>query len=260
MTWFKVDDGFHAHPKAFRAGTAALGLWVRAGSWAASQLTDGFVPAEVVRMYGTNAMAKSLVAAGLWTKVEGGYCFHQWADDGRQPTRQQVEAERAAARERMKKRRGTPSNDPPDSPDVRPNTPLDSGGTSDPVREPRPGPSRPGTYLLTLISRLAAGDARGGPPPAEVIASWQEIAGPGVDLNAEAVSYLSRFGDRPADDERGAWLGWLRKAKTQEVQLVTGPERPGCDRCHGGWLADDEDGRPVPCPTCRPHLRPVQAS
>ena len=257
MTWFKVDDGFHSHPKAFRAGTAALGLWVRAGSWAASQLTDGFVPAEVVRMYGTTTMAKALVAAGLWTKVDGGYCFHQWADDGRQPTRQQVEAERAAARERMKKRRGTPPNDPPDSPDVRPNTTPDSGGTSDPVREPRPGPARPGTYLLTLISRLAAGDARGGPPPAEVIASWQEIAGVGVDLNAEAMSYLSRFGDRPADDERGAWLGWLRKAKPQ---LTVDRDPLGCGYCHGGWLPDDDDGRPDPCPTCRPHLRPVEAS
>jgi len=210
MVWFKVDDGFHSHPKAFHAGTAALGLWVRAGSWAASQLTDGFVPAEVVRMYGTPAMAKALVTVGLWTKAEGGYWFHQWSDDGRQPTRQQVEAERTAARERMKKRREPRRSDGDSPADVQANAPGDnprSSGNdarnSEDVREPRPGPTRPGTYLLTLISRLAAGDARGGPPPAEVIESWQEIAGPEADLNAEAASYLSRFGDRPA--ERRTW-------------------------------------------------------
>lgn len=27
--------------------------------------------------------------------------------------------------------------------------------------------------------------------------------------------------------------------------------------CRGGWLGEDPDGRPVPCPTCRPHLLSV---
>jgi hypothetical protein len=113
MTWFKVDDGLHSHPKAFRAGTAALGLWVRAGSWSASQLTDGFVPDDVVRMYGTPSMAKALVAAELWTKTEGGYQFHQWSDEGRQPTRDKVLAEKAASRDRVRRyrdRRNGPRN------------------------------------------------------------------------------------------------------------------------------------------------------
>jgi hypothetical protein len=249
VTWFKVDDGFHSHPKAFRSGTAALGLWVRAGSWAANQLTDGFVPTEVVRMYGTAAMAKALVAAELWTKTDGGYQFHQWSEDGRQPTRQQVETERAAARERMKKRRNPPPTDHDDSPDVRANTADVQANTvgdhersSVAVREPRPGPTRPGTYLLTLISRLAAGDARGGPPPA---------------------SYLSRFGDRPAEDERGAWLGWLRKAKHLRAEAKAasaGREPLDCPRCHGGWLPDNDEDRPVPCPSCRPqpYLRALE--
>ena len=26
-------------------------------------------------------------------------------------------------------------------------------------------------------------------------------------------------------------------------------------RCRRGWLGDDDDNRPVPCLTCRPHLR-----
>lgn len=28
-------------------------------------------------------------------------------------------------------------------------------------------------------------------------------------------------------------------------------------RCENGWLGEDEDGRPVPCRACRPHLAHV---
>lgn len=28
-------------------------------------------------------------------------------------------------------------------------------------------------------------------------------------------------------------------------------------RCVAGWLPDDDEGRSVPCLTCRPHLRAV---
>jgi hypothetical protein len=96
MPWFKVDDAFHAHPKAIAAGTAALGLWVRCGSWSAQQLTDGFVPAAVANLYGTRACARALVAAGLWLEADGGYQFHDWAD--KNPLREDVEANREQKR------------------------------------------------------------------------------------------------------------------------------------------------------------------
>lgn len=103
MPWFKVDDGFHCHPKAMRAGTAALGLWVRCGSWSAQQLTEGFVPDEIVKLYGTQATAKALVAAGLFERVDGGYQMHQFLE--RNPSREKVEEERAAAVERQRRAR-----------------------------------------------------------------------------------------------------------------------------------------------------------
>lgn len=99
MPWFKVDDAFHCHPKAMQAGTAALGLWVRCGSWAAQQLTDGFVPTDVARMYGSAAMIRQLVGSGLWLDVDGGYLFPDWTDY--QPTREHVLAEREAAKRRQ---------------------------------------------------------------------------------------------------------------------------------------------------------------
>lgn len=105
--WFKVDDKLHDHYKANRAGKAAMGVWVLAGSWAGDNLTDGFVPARVLGRWGTVADAKRLVEAGLWEPCqrdgEDGWMFHEFLD--RNPSRAQVEAERAAAAERQKRAR-----------------------------------------------------------------------------------------------------------------------------------------------------------
>jgi hypothetical protein len=101
MPWFKIDDNLAIHAKVVRAGNAAMGLWVRAGSWSAQQLTDGHVPDHIVTMLGTQTQAAKLVAAGLWHPSEkGGFVFHEWAE--RQPRREEVEGDRAAAKERMR--------------------------------------------------------------------------------------------------------------------------------------------------------------
>lgn len=90
MPWFNVDDGFAVHHKTVKAGNAAVGLWVRAGSWCAQQLTDGFVPTHMVSVLGTPAQARKLVEAGLWMPTEGGFQFHEWSGQGRNPTRNEV--------------------------------------------------------------------------------------------------------------------------------------------------------------------------
>ena len=104
MPWFKVDDALAFHMKALAAGNPALGLWVRAGSWSMQQLSDGFVPASMVTALGGGQKdASALTDAGLWHQVDGGFQFHDWAEY--QPTRAEVEAERVATRERVKKHR-----------------------------------------------------------------------------------------------------------------------------------------------------------
>lgn len=120
MTWFKVDDSFYDHPKVkslprgpVRKG--AVFLWTTAGSWCGRYLKDGQVPAHLVEEFGaTRRDAEALIAAVLWhapghdcsycPEVPAGhYLFHQW--DQYQPTRDQIEAEREAARKRMSARR-----------------------------------------------------------------------------------------------------------------------------------------------------------
>lgn len=103
MPWFKVDDGFHSHPKVLRAGNAAVGLWTRCGSWCSDQLTDGFVPDEIARMYGTRKEVATLLDVGLWFRVDGGYVMHDFGDYN--PTAEAVTALRAAAAERQRNAR-----------------------------------------------------------------------------------------------------------------------------------------------------------
>ena len=104
MPWFKVDDAFSVHPKAIKAGNKAIGLWTRAGSWCAQQLTDGHVPAYVVPMLGgDDEDAEALIGVRLWVAVDGGYQFRDWSDY--QPSKESVQAEREAARERQRRAR-----------------------------------------------------------------------------------------------------------------------------------------------------------
>ena len=83
MVWFKVDDKLHDHRKARKAGKAAMGMWVLAGSWSSDNLTDGFIPEDVALRWGTRADAERLVAAELWQASsrdgEPGWQFHDWA-------------------------------------------------------------------------------------------------------------------------------------------------------------------------------------
>lgn len=127
MSWFRLDDRFHGNPKVLAAGNAAVGLYVRCGTYCADHLTDGFVPKNLAKNYGKPSEIRALLDVGLWTENDTHYVMPDYLDFN--PSKQVVEAERAAAKERMARRR---------SGDVRANTER----TSDQVREPRPDPTR----------------------------------------------------------------------------------------------------------------------
>lgn len=103
MPWFKIDDGFHCHPKVLEAGNEAVGLYARCGSWASQQLTNGFVPTSIALLYGGRELAAALVDVGMWVPVDGGWLMHDYLDYN--PSKDQVQADRAAAAERQKRAR-----------------------------------------------------------------------------------------------------------------------------------------------------------
>jgi hypothetical protein len=141
MVWFKVDDTLAAHAKARRAGLAAMGLWVLAGSHCGQQLTDGFVPEWFVVLWPSGRKhAAALVEAGLWTPAtvdgEDGWQFHEWQQSN--PMREQVMAERERSRQRQQQWRDKHRTDPT-SHTVR-NGVTDGVSNSAPTR---PDPTRP---------------------------------------------------------------------------------------------------------------------
>ncbi len=139
MTYFKVDDHFHSHPKILTLGLDSVGLWTLAGSWSGEQLTDGFIPASLIaRLGGSEPAALALVDAGLWETVPNGYQFHDW--EAHNQTKAQVEESRELWRMKKEKQRAyrtstvkndVPLIDEPLSPRVSPRDTLgDSLGES----------------------------------------------------------------------------------------------------------------------------------
>lgn len=119
MAWFKVDDGFHSHPKSDAATDAALGLWTLCGSYSSDYHLLGYVPASRVNTAARRKSAELLVAVGLWHRAKDncscrvspkrsdGWYFHDWTDC--QPSPEDVEASiewrRRKDRDRQRRRR-----------------------------------------------------------------------------------------------------------------------------------------------------------
>jgi hypothetical protein len=187
MAWVKLDDQFPEHPKVAKAGPLAMAMQVAALCYCNRKLTDGFVPRSIARtlldfevvdgeghiltlavtcgMSGDDMSAEwvigLLLEAGMWEQVNGGYLIHDYHDY--QPSKEEVESERASARDRMAALR---SGRRVSSDDVRPNNGRSSS-------TPVPVPER------SSSSRRASEE----PPPvvdseedARFAAVWQEIA------------------------------------------------------------------------------------
>lgn len=108
MPYFRTDDQMHGHPKARRAGLAALGLWNMSGSHSMAYKTNGFIPQWFVASWpGGQRAANTLVTVGLWSESErdgeAGYEFHDWLDY--QPSADEIERDRERARERARESR-----------------------------------------------------------------------------------------------------------------------------------------------------------
>lgn len=88
MTWAKLDDRFHSHPKALRAWErepASLGLYLLALSWVAANETDGHVPSEWINrqvpvQLDRDRLTETLKEAGLMEPNGEGWLIHDYLD------------------------------------------------------------------------------------------------------------------------------------------------------------------------------------
>jgi hypothetical protein len=112
MTWTKLDDNFHGHPKVRRAwrNPIAFGLHVLALNYCACHDLDGKVPAEftedqVPSQSDRAGAIEHLVACGLWKPNGSGWQIHDYHDY--HPSRAEIRAKRDKDAERKRRERAS---------------------------------------------------------------------------------------------------------------------------------------------------------
>lgn len=217
MAWFKVDDGLHASRKFLsiprRHRYAAIGVWTVAGSWSADQLTDGRVPDYMLEEWGVPPGAPAaLVDAGLWERESSGYVFCNWSEY--QPRKQDVDAERAASRERMRalrarRKQSKPRDSAADGGEFGRTGANSSGNVRD------PDPTRPDP-TNTPSSTKKEGATRGSRVPdpfviTDELRSWAEEEVPLVDIDRKTAEFVDYWAAVPG--QKGVKLDWSRTWK-----------------------------------------------
>ncbi len=142
MTWFKVDDGLHSHPKAIAAGDAALGTWVRLGSWCSKHSTDGKVPRLVAETMARPAQLRRLLDVGLLESHPEGYLIHDFLVYN--PSREKIVKAREDTAARVAKWRAVRTSEQPCNGVTDSVTPLVTNDVRTPAPT-RPDPTRPVT-------------------------------------------------------------------------------------------------------------------
>ena len=157
---FQVDADFYDHPKTTGMSDAAFSLWVRAGSFSAGKLTDGFIAEDVLALTlrSTVDVADELVRRGLWRRCRGGFRFHQWGH--RNLTKTRVETDREADRIRKRQERHGKTNN--ESPHVNAkNVRLDTDRNPDGIQ--RDSDRSPERSVSVSVSESVSGSGQAAP-------------------------------------------------------------------------------------------------
>src|SRR5699024_7246530 len=110
MAWVKLDDGFFRNPKIVQISPESKLIYLAGLCYSGSQLTDGFIPKNAVRILASDAdvpaskrRIQELLDAGLWIENPHGYSIHDYLEHN--AASRDVHAKRDAARERMQRNR-----------------------------------------------------------------------------------------------------------------------------------------------------------
>jgi len=163
MSWAKLDDRFASNVKirnAWRASRASIGLYVMSITYSAQHETNGVIDQGWVHdtlptRREREAAVQALVSAGLWITNGDGYSIHDYLDY--QPSRESMEAKRAADSERKARGRDTQARKRPrgiqaDSARSPDGVQAESSG---PVPT-RPDPTKETTWDRSNVDRASA--------------------------------------------------------------------------------------------------------
>ena len=178
MTWLKIDDGFHCHPKVEAVGNAAAGLYVRCLAYCSQHSTDGFVPDSIAKRYGTGTQIARVSAANLWRKVDGGYMVDDFLDFNPSAEKvQRIRKERAEAGRLGGIKSGETR---------RSKSEANASG----LVEPRPVPSRP--VPSTTTSSKGSSSSHREPDDDESVDNYEVVANHLASLKTDAAKPESR--------------------------------------------------------------------
>ena len=109
MSWVRLDDRYHNHPKVLGLSDAAYRLHTGAICYCAEFLTDGLLPAGWIREKRPELVSEC-VAAQVWdVREDGSHWIHDFLDYN--PPRDKVLADKQAAQERKTKWRDSSHKD-----------------------------------------------------------------------------------------------------------------------------------------------------
>jgi hypothetical protein len=191
MTWSKLDDRFHEHPKILGLGADEFRLYVCSITYSSAHGTDGFIATvAAVTLCAQQRVRRSairgLVAAGCWEEDGAkGYRIHDYGDyqpTGRR-TQELSEIRRKAGLAGAKKRWQTPTEPGPQSmanemrSDGKPDGKLPMAKHA-PVPDPYPYPSLKGRLVTppNTPDKANRSGFAGAPEATEarVLTAWME--------------------------------------------------------------------------------------
>lgn len=114
VTWAKLDDSFHSHPKVravWYECPASLGLHVLAITYAAAHETDGMIPSWFVagafrKPTELKAAVSALIENGMWVSEGDDFRIHDFLTY--HPSKKSLQEKRQAEAERKQRERGKP--------------------------------------------------------------------------------------------------------------------------------------------------------
>lgn len=219
MTLFvKLDPGFLLNRKAVQVGPFGRLLFISGLGYCVEGLTDGFIPAAVVRRLTDvddpdgDASRDALVSAGLWEEVPDGYVVHDYHDW--QSSSSSVAQRREQGRRRQQRYRDAGRDASLTGPEVE---------VEPEVTNSQPAPSS--TSVKQKASKTSA------PENSELTERrWQYALGVGMtrptaERNwSDFLDWHRAKGNRWADWDR-AWQQWCRRW-ADRGQQAPAPERP----------------------------------
>lgn len=234
MGWAKFDDQFTDHPKVQAVGPMAELLAMRAVVYAARYETDGLIRESVLPRLAAGIQSprkqiEALLRENLWEEVPEGWLIHDFLDY--HPSREEREAERQAARERMRNvRANKPRTTNARSGEHAPNIPR-SSGNPDPTR-PIPDPSSTDlgdSERVTSSEVVQAPRARNPVWDALVVVFGEPTTDTARTLRGKMVASLGRAGATGADvvDRARSWPLHFPDATLTETALEKHWDRLG---------------------------------